>query len=267
MSSIPLLNLAIIGFVTLVAGICLMFRPRDRRFIGLFLTAFLTGVEMMVNDLVLGMLSLAEKVRYDQYVFRIDQFFGQPSFALGRWVQLHPALWTPCLYAYDLLPSAFLAVAAAYFLWAPIEASLRYVWTLLLTAALAPLVYLLVPVSGPKYAFAAFPISPPPSLSPHLIQLTAPPNGMPSVHMAGALLMLYFARRWMAGSILGWIYVLLTIVSTLGTGEHYALDLIAAVPYAMLMIYLMAPGRNQTAGPPSADLRAIVDLPEMKAEV
>jgi hypothetical protein len=46
----------------------------------------------------------------------------------------------------------------------------------------------------------------------------------------------------------------LTAVATLGSGEHYGLDLVFAVPYAVGMYWLMMPSRSRgfVAAPPHA---------------
>jgi membrane-associated phospholipid phosphatase len=59
-------------------------------------------------------------------------------------------------------------------------------------------------------------------------------NTTPSGHVAWALLLFWFAYRYCRKSvavIFGAI-LFLTIIATLGLGEHYVIDLIVAVPYA-----------------------------------
>src|SRR5207247_2117622 len=75
--------------------------------------------------------------------------------------------------------------------------------------------------------------------TPHMIPIDAAPNGIPSVHMATALLIFWFLRRWWWGSLIGLVFILLTILATLGLGQHYLFDLICAIPYAAL-VYLLA---------------------------
>jgi hypothetical protein len=57
------------------------------------------------------------------------------------------------------------------------------------------------------------------------------PNAIPSVHLATALLFVFFAgeNRWLRG--LAWIYAAGTVAATLAF-EHYMIDLIVAVPFA-----------------------------------
>lgn len=70
--------------------------------------------------------------------------------------------------------------------------------------------------------------------------LSCAPNAMPSLHLAGALLIWWNcgASRW--GRVLAAVYLVLTVVATLGFGEHYVVDLIVAVPYSLLIQTLAA---------------------------
>jgi hypothetical protein len=59
--------------------------------------------------------------------------------------------------------------------------------------------------------------------------------------MSSALLVLWFARRWRAGAVLGFLYAGIMAIATMGGGEHYLFDLFGAIPYSLLIIYLSAP--------------------------
>jgi hypothetical protein len=56
---------------------------------------------------------------------------------------------------------------------------------------------------------------------------------MPSLHMAGVVLIWWNARHWKVGGIVAFAFMLLTAVSAVGFGEHYFLDLLVAFPYAL----------------------------------
>jgi uncharacterized membrane protein len=172
--------------------------------------------------------------KLDQYVFRIDGLLGfQPSFVLGRLAEHHLWLEIAGQVAYGALPCAVLAVCAAY-LWAGSQReTLGVICAFLLNLFLAIPIYLLIPVCGPVFAFPRFPFVEPHSLSPHRIAILEPPNGIPSVHTSTALLILWLVWRWPLGRILGTIYLALIIFSTLASGQHYLLDLVIALPYAL----------------------------------
>jgi len=104
------------------------------------------------------------------------------------------------------------------------------------------LLYFVFPATGPVYAAgASFPNFPHPfatlrQVHPHPIALSVPMprNATPSLHMTWALLLWFNSRpfsRTARGLALA--YVLLTIVGTLGTGEHYLADLVVAFPFSV----------------------------------
>lgn len=184
-------------------------------------------------------LSSVRPLKYDLYVYQLDQFFGHPSFAAGRFLSGHPWLrYTGCL-CYDWLVFAFVAVYAAY-LWATNNRETeRLVKTCVLNFVAAVPIYCLAPVCGPRYAFAGFPYHQPEHVTAHALLLNAPPNGIPSVHTSSALLIFWFAKRWRLGQLLSGAFLLITLMTTIGVGEHYLFDLLTAVPYSYA-VYRMA---------------------------
>jgi hypothetical protein len=175
-------------------------------------------------------------LKMDNYVFRIDGLLGfQPSFWLGTLLHAHRLLYLSSAFAYDVLPAMYVGVFAIYLLRDSLRkaAEVAAAFALNLFAALP--IYLLFPVCGPRYAFANFPTIPP-HVTLHGVALTAPPNGVPSVHLASALLILWFLRHWRVGKLFGGIFVIFTILATLGGGEHYLFDLIMAIPYTLAIV-------------------------------
>jgi membrane-associated phospholipid phosphatase len=133
---------------------------------------------------------------------------------------------------------------AGFYIWLASEAETALLArAFFLNLFLAVPFYLAIPVCGPAFAYPAvwktFPLHLPNDSPRHMIPIDAAPNGIPSVHMATALLIFWFLRRWWWGSLVGFGFVLLTILSTLGLGQHYLFDLICAIPYAVL-VYLLA---------------------------
>jgi hypothetical protein len=174
--------------------------------------------------------------KLDLYLYRADGLLGfQPSFALGQLILPHRILAVPVELAYRLLAPAMALVFAGY-LWRRCESeAMSMIPVFLLNLALSVPCYLLVPVCGPGYAFASYPALPHEAVVPHPIALdTAPANGFPSIHFSAALLIFWYARGLPWGRWIGGFFLLLTFAATLGTGEHYLFDLIAAVPYALL---------------------------------
>jgi len=183
-------------------------------------------------------LSHLRPLKCDLFIYWLDGRLGfQPSFAIGQLAAHNLWLRQLLSFTYGSCTLGMLAIFIAY-LWLRSEAeTVDVVRVFGLNLFVAVPIYLLVPVCGPAFAFPDFPALPP-QLSPHLIAIFAPPNGIPSVHFSTALLVAWFARRWPIGLVAGVIYVVLTAGATMGSGQHYLFDLLVAVPYAMCMYRL-----------------------------
>jgi hypothetical protein len=112
----------------------------------------------------------------------------------------------------------------------------------LLSGPIGIVLYNFFPALGPVYLFKSdFPLH---SLSTndvmhlHLepIALFGFPNAMPSLHMTWALLGLWYSRgaAWWV-RLIAIVFLVFTVLSTLGTGEHYFIDLVVAFPFALLV--------------------------------
>lgn len=230
-----LLNLGLPLSAAGYSGVRLLRSP-SKRWEAFFLASLSVFLFAVLTQSFLVWLGAHYTLREDLYAAGFDQAFGQPSFAIGRLLEAHPLLNLAARTGYSLLFSAMLAVLGLYFLTRPLEDAVTVVRTMY-TALTGMLVAIALPISGPLYAFHHFPNLNPAGTE-HPIQLTAPPNGFPSLHMTMAILILYFASRWRVGTLLGAAYLVLIVLSTLGTGEHYFIDLLAAVPFSALVIYL-----------------------------
>ena len=243
-SVVPHFNFNLIAFeiTTLTSLIMLLRNPHDKRAGKLLVVSVVTFFSLILVHVVLEALCKLIAMRYDQYALCFGRSFGFPAFYIGRMFETH--WWFHCISAwvYDASPASFLVLTMYYCLTQPLDKAGRFVRTVGISLLICPLLYLLVPVSGPAYVFGSFPYHAPLLATPHVIQVSAqelaPPNGVPSMHMVVALLVLYFARYWKIGLVLGLLFVAFTASATLGLGEHYLIDLIAAVPYAALMICL-----------------------------
>ena len=182
----------------------------------------------------LEFLGRAVPLKYDLYVDRFDAQFGQPSFVVGQFFAAHHlALWGTFIYN---LPFIVTVALAALYLWTDRRPAVVVRVSAMLWLLLLPL-YLVLPVSGPKYAFANFPYLHD-SYIPHVAIIPGAPNGVPSGHMAFALITLYLVRHWKWLFVPGALFVAATALTALGTGEHYLFDLVVAVPFAALLIWI-----------------------------
>jgi len=194
----------------------------------------------VVLGIVLGaMLRLASSMRpykYDRILYSIDLRFGAPiSFVAGGLFQTSLLLREFELVVYYLLPLAFAILYTAHLRKAQ-QGRTDILMMMCLNAVVGYGLYLLYPAAGPAYAFgASFPASPPLPLGLALqpVLLDAAPNAMPSLHMAGAVLIWWNSRSWKPAWWIAFAFMVLTALSALGTGEHYFLDLIVALPYAL----------------------------------
>jgi hypothetical protein len=186
--------------------------------------------------------------KLDYFLYNFDASLGfQSSFALGALVRrVQPLGWMAAMVynCFGFWFSLIYAVHAASRRRYPVN-----VVKLVLVNALAGFsLYFLYPAAGPKFAFPAFPLLPGPVHSAPAV-LSAIPNAMPSLHFGGALLIFWLSKPW---KWLYWttgIFAALTAFATLGLGEHYLVDLIVAVPYAVAVLAFAAetPGRRNRA--------------------
>lgn len=112
----------------------------------------------------------------------------------------------------------------------------------LLTGPIGILFYNLFPAMGPVHLLrAGFPWHP---LDMELLRrmvlepvlLRGPRNAIPSLHMAWVLLCWWYSRglSWWERTITI-LFVFFTFCATMGTGEHYFIDLVVAYPFALFM--------------------------------
>jgi hypothetical protein len=163
----------------------------------------------------------------DQDLRVADLWLGLDGFALSRFCLNHPsAYWTVCV-VYGCLP---LVMAAAW------VASRSYAF--LRSAVVASLAavpcYLLFPAVGPEYAFQDWPFGSRGAV--HKLLVGHPRNCMPSMHFAWACLAVIYVKgkkRFLFG-----LYAGLMSLSTVAGGEHYVVDVIAAVPFVLVITWI-----------------------------
>jgi hypothetical protein len=175
--------------------------------------------------------------KLDPYLYNVDRalFSISPSSALARDLEGTYTL-AVLLTSYTVIMQVGFSI---YFIhvWRRDGEPLRAFVLLLLGPFFGYSLYYVVPACGPKYAFPLFPHE-------HLavplgsMEIWAPPNSMPSVHFSLALFCYWLCRRWPIMRILSACYVVAMGAATLALGEHYAVDLVVAVPFAALCLSL-----------------------------
>lgn len=221
---------------------------RERTEWALAASALAVPATMLAGGIAIS-LSRIRPLKYDLYVYSISSLFGGPSFVAGRLAERH--LWLHDLIgvSYGLLSVMMVVTFCAHVYLGSKEDTIRVTKTFLLNLIAAVPLYLLFPVCGPEFAFGSFPADPG-EIVPHPVLIHAAPNGIPSVHTSTALLVMFFLWRWRWGKIVGIAFLLLTVLATLGSGQHYAVDLVCAVPYAwaVWVVSMRSPGgRSQGA--------------------
>jgi hypothetical protein len=249
-------RLAIVGWLSfaglsslLIMGIETVWTEGQSR--KLHLLAFVPSVlfvtsEYFADDMLKWAATVHQKV-YDLYLYTFDaSLHVQIPFLVGQQFALHPSLRTTAVLAYVGLsiPIAFVFAGQVRRVR---EKALGCFAALVLTGPMGILFYNLVPALGPAHLLRQdFPWRPLPIeqaarifLEP--IALAGPRNAIPSLHMAWVLLAWWYSRGlswWERGIAL--FYLIFVGLATLGTGEHYFIDLVVAVPFALFMEALLA---------------------------
>jgi hypothetical protein len=219
----------------------------------LFLWAFVPGVLFVgAGWLTPPILVWGERLRpkvFDLYLYYFDGSLGvQLSFLVGvafkKWQWLHAI----GVSYYLGLPILLATVYAAKLMRARKNA-LQALLAFLSCGPLGAIFYNIFPALGPIRLFHDdFPLRPLSALQTmHLflepVSLAGPRNAIPSLHMAWVLLAWWYSEgtsRIVRGVALS--FVLFTVVATLGTGEHYFVDLVVAYPFTLFVLALFAFG-------------------------
>jgi hypothetical protein len=190
-----------------------------------------------------SLLDITEKLHpktFDLFLYSFDSSLRvQISFLTGQFLLKNLWLRTASLAIYISLPLP-LALVYASQLRRQKGKALAVMIAFLATGPIGVLCYNMLPACGPVHLFgAAFPWSP--LSTAEAMQLNIVPvimegarNAIPSLHMSWVLLVWWNSRglsRWVR--VVAMIYVALTVLATLGTGEHYFIDLVVAFPFSL----------------------------------
>lgn len=112
----------------------------------------------------------------------------------------------------------------------------------LITGPVGILFYNIFPACGPIHLVPRlFPYHPPalaqmPRLLLEPVAITGARNAIPSLHLAWTLLAWWYSRglSWWERSI-AFAFLAFTAAATMGTGEHYFVDLVVAFPFALMI--------------------------------
>jgi hypothetical protein len=116
----------------------------------------------------------------------------------------------------------------------------RFIKALLIAYGVGPLFYFLVPACGPLYVNNSHGVG--------LLLLHGWPNCWPSLHLVTALLFFYYRPGGTTAIVASVFMVLGTAFTTLATGQHYAIDLLAAIPFSGFIWATIAGHQKLAAG-------------------
>jgi hypothetical protein len=178
----------------------------------------------------------------DEFLFWFDvrNFGAWCDLILAKVFDAYIAIHLLCGIAYCALP---LAVVLVYLAIPNLELRRRYALMFAITGLALCAFFPICPGAGPKFLFGNdFPFHTPAQLVPQVrIIPDAALNTTPSGHLAWALLVLLVARQHCGkySQYNATVFLVLTILATMGMGEHYVIDLVVAVPFAVGMWVMM----------------------------
>lgn len=212
----------------------------------LLLYAFLPSVLFVASEYMAStLLDFTEALHpktFDLYLYSFDcSLRVQFSFLIGQIFSRYVWLRFAGLLFYIALPIPLALVYAAQ-LRLKHKSAFPVMLAFLVTGPLGVLFYNIVPATGPVHVFGPdFPWHPlQASQATHLVLETIPVKGarnaIPSLHMAWVLLIGWNSKglaRWIR--VIALAFVVFTVLATLGTGEHYFVDLVVAFPFALMV--------------------------------
>ena len=217
--------------------------PSNKVALALLAPATLLVLYILSAQHALNLAGWLHPTTLDLYLFSFDGSLGfQPSFWIAAGLRQHKILGLVSLLSYVSLPLAMGAAYAGYIDPRAIKPSPYMLKLFVLAGLLGWCLYNFFPATGPVYAFQGdFPYHPLPFpaikrivLEPIALPQSIPRNAMPSLHMAWVILIWWNSSKFPRfARFLVFCYLILTVMGTLGTGEHYLVDLVVAFPFAL----------------------------------
>jgi hypothetical protein len=217
----------------------------------LLLLAFVPSLLFVTSEwFASNMLDLTEKLHprtLDLYLYFFDgslrvqlPFLMGQAFALWPWFKIAGELF------YIGLPIPIALVYSGQLLRAR-ERALPAMAAFLLTGPVGIIFYNIFPAMGPVHLLrGSFPWHPLDidvlrRLAVEPVALRGPRNAIPSLHMGWVLLCWWYSRGLSVWErTITMLFVVFTFCATMGTGEHYFIDLVVAYPFALFMQTLCA---------------------------
>lgn len=218
----------------------------------LMLAASIPLTAMVLKEKALSATAVWLPIIYDFRLAMIDGLAGfQLSAAVAIVPQALPAVGVVLALTYVALPLVIGYVAGLEQRQARSQ-DLGLLPTVLMAGCFGLVSYAVLPAIGPKAYFGPdFPV-----LQTTLAALMARPivdfdplhvrNAMPSLHVSSAMLICSTCRTMgLRARILSAVFLALTAFATMALGEHYAIDLVVAVPFVLMLRGLTVSGLSR----------------------
>jgi hypothetical protein len=217
-------------------------RGEDRKllFYGFFPSVLFVASEYMASTL-LDITEALHPKTFDLFLYSFDcSLHVQLSFLMGQIFAKHPWLHQSCFLIYIALPVPLALVYAAQ-LRRKTDTAFQTMLAFLVTGPVGVLFYNMLPACGPVHVLQNFPWYPLTNATiAHMPLFTIPikgaRNAIPSLHMTWVLLVWWNSKdlpKWIR--TIAMVFVIFTAMATLGTGEHYLVDLVVAFPFSLLV--------------------------------
>jgi PAP2 superfamily len=207
-----------------------------------FLPALLFVASDWSSTVLLRWTEKANPKVFDLYLFSFDSSLrAQIAFLAGQAYSLWPWFKAAGMVFYIGLPVVIALVYAGQLLRDRRQA-ISAMTAFLITGPTGVIFYNLCPAVGPIHIFLSrFPWKPIPAgeatrLLVEPIPVAGLRNCMPSLHMAWVLLAWWYSRGLSIWErTIAMAFVVFTVFATMGTGEHYSIDLVVAFPFAVFL--------------------------------
>jgi PAP2 superfamily len=212
----------------------------------LILLALIPGILILASNHFAGYLhkwtESAHPKSLDLYLYSFDSSMHVPTaFLAGQLYDKWKVFGAVSFVFYVGLPFTLAVVYAGQALRLRARAIPIFV-AFLIAGPIGGIFYNLFPALGPIHLFAErFPWQPLTTDQARRLLLEAVPlgglrNAIPSLHMGWTLMAWWYSRRlsiWERG--LAFVFVAFTAFATMGTGEHYFIDLVVAFPFVLFL--------------------------------